>query len=172
MIKISNLNKSYGKNKVLDNLNCNIKTNSIYGLIGANGAGKSTLLRIIADVIRRDSGSVLIDDREVENNEVVKQKVAFLPDDLYFFPGYTMLDMAKFYEAMYEKFDMSYFKELAEMLKLDIHSKVENFSKGMKRQVSLICTIATNADYMLFDETFDGLDPVIRNLMKKIIAKQ
>lgn len=172
MIKISNLNKSYGKNKVLDNLNCNIKTNSIYGLIGANGAGKSTLLRIIADVIRRDSGAVLIDDREVENNEVVKQKVAFLPDDLYFFPGYTMLDMAKFYEAMYEKFDMGYFKELAEMLKLDIHSKVENFSKGMKRQVSLICTIATNADYMLFDETFDGLDPVIRNLMKKIIAKQ
>lgn len=172
MIKISNLNKSYGKNQVLDNLNCNIKTNSIYGLIGANGAGKSTLLRIIADVIRRDSGSVLIDDREVEDSEIVKQKIAFLPDDLYFFSGYTMLDMAKFYEAMYEKFDMAYFKELAEMLKLDINSKVENFSKGMKRQVSLICTIATNADYLLFDETFDGLDPVIRNLMKKIIAKQ
>lgn len=172
MIKISNLNKSYGKNQVLDNLNCNIKTNSIYGLIGANGAGKSTLLRIIADVIRRDSGSVLIDDREVEDSEIVKQKIAFLPDDLYFFSGYTMLDIAKFYEAMYEKFDMAYFKELAEMLKLDINSKVENFSKGMKRQVSLICTIATNADYLLFDETFDGLDPVIRNLMKKIIAKQ
>ncbi len=166
------MNKSYGKNQVLDNLNCNIKTNSISGLIGANGAGKSTLLRIIADVIRRDSGSVLIDDREVEDSEIVKQKIAFLPDDLYFFSGYTMLDMAKFYEAMYEKFDMAYFKELAEMLKLDINSKVENFSKGMKRQVSLICTIATNADYLLFDETFDGLDPVIRNLMKKIIAKQ
>lgn len=172
MIKISDLNKSYGKNQVLDNLNCNIKTNSIYGLIGANGAGKSTLLRIIADVIRRDSGSVLIDDREVEDSEIVKQKIAFLPDDLYFFSGYTMLDIAKFYEAMYEKFDMAYFKELAEMLKLDINSKVENFSKGMKRQVSLICTIATNADYLLFDETFDGLDPVIRNLMKKIITKQ
>lgn len=172
MIKISNLKKSYGKNTVLENLNCNIKTNSIYGLIGANGAGKSTLLRIISDVIRRDSGTVLIDDREVEDNEEVKQKVAFLPDDLYFFSSYTMLDMAKFYQAMYSKFDMEYFKELAAMLKLDIYSKVENFSKGMKRQVALICTLATNADYMLFDETFDGLDPVIRNLMKKIIAKQ
>ena len=172
MIKISNLSKSYGKNKVLENLNCSIKTNSIYGLIGANGAGKSTLLRIIADVIRKDCGEVLVDDREVQGNEKVKQKIAFLPDDLFFFSGYTMLDMAKFYEAMYSKFDMSYFKKLAEMLKLDINSKVENFSKGMKRQVSLICTLATNADYMLFDETFDGLDPVIRNLMKKIIAKQ
>lgn len=172
MIKISNLNKSYGKHKVLENLNCNIKTNSIYGLIGANGAGKSTLLRIIADVIRKDSGSVLIDDREVEDNEKVKQKVAFLPDDLYFFPGYTMLDMAKFYQDMYRKFDLDYFKELATMLKLDVNAKVETFSKGMKRQVSLVCTLATNAEYMLFDETFDGLDPVIRNLMKKIIAKQ
>lgn len=172
MIKISNLNKSYGKHKVLENLNCNIKTNSIYGLIGANGAGKSTLLRIIADVIRKDSGAVLIDDREVEDNEKVKQKVAFLPDDLYFFPGYTMLDMAKFYQDMYKKFDLNYFKELATMLKLDVNAKVETFSKGMKRQVSLVCTLATNAEYMLFDETFDGLDPVIRNLMKKIIAKQ
>ena len=172
MIKISNLNKSYGNKKVLENLNCNIKTNCIYGLIGANGAGKSTLLRIINDVFRRDSGTILIDDREVENNSELKQKLAFLPDDLFFFSGYTMLDMAKFYEAMYEKFDMKYFKELAGILKLDINAKVDSFSKGMKRQVALICTLATNAEYMFFDETFDGLDPVVRNLMKKIIAKQ
>lgn len=172
MIKISNLNKSYGNKKVLENLNCNIKTNCIYGLIGANGAGKSTLLRIINDVFRRDSGTILIDDKEVENNSELKQKLAFLPDDLYFFSNYTMLDMAKFYEAMYKKFDMKYFKELAEILKLDINAKVDSFSKGMKRQVALICTLATNADYMFFDETFDGLDPVVRNLMKRIIAKQ
>ena len=172
MIKISNLNKSYGNKKVLENLNCNIKTNCIYGLIGANGAGKSTLLRIINDIFRRDSGTILVDDKEVENNSELKQRLAFLPDDLFFFSNYTMLDMAKFYEALYKKFDMKYFKELAEILKLDINAKVDSFSKGMKRQVALICTLATNADYMFFDETFDGLDPVVRNLMKKIIAKQ
>lgn len=173
MIKISDLSKSYdGKSAVLEKLNCNIKTNCIYGLIGANGAGKSTLLRIINDVIRRDEGAVLIDDVEVENNAKVKQKLAFLPDDLFFYPNYTMLDMAKYYEAMYEKFDMEYFKELAKTLNLDINAKVDSFSKGMKRQVALICTLATNADYMFFDETFDGLDPIVRNLMKKIIAKQ
>ena len=172
MIKISNLTKSYDRKTVLENLNCNIKTNCIYGLIGANGAGKSTLLRIINDVIRRNSGSVLIDDVEVENNEAVKQKLAYLPDDLFFYPNYTMLDMAKYYKAMYKKFDMEYFKELAKLLNLDLKAKVDSFSKGMKRQVALICTLATNADYMFFDETFDGLDPVVRNLMKKIIAKQ
>ena len=172
MIKISNLSKSYGNNKVLENLNCNIKTNSIYGLIGANGAGKSTLLRIINDIYRRDSGSIEIDGVEIENNEELKQKLVFIPDDLYFFPGYTLKEMAKFYESLYKKFDMKYLEELAGILKLDLNSKLQNFSKGMKRQCALICAIATNSDYMFFDETFDGLDPIIRNLIKKIIVKQ
>ena len=172
MIEIRNLSKSYGKKKVLDKLNCNIKTGSIYGLIGANGAGKSTLLRIINDVFKRDEGTVLIDDVEIEDNEELKQRLVFVPDDLYFFPGYTLKEMAKFYEAMYKKFDMKYLEELAKILKLDLNVKIQNFSKGMKRQCSLICAIARNADYMFFDETFDGLDPVVRNLMKKILAKQ
>lgn len=172
MIEIKDLNKSYGKKKVLDNLNCNIKTNSIYGLIGANGAGKSTLLRIINDIFKRDSGKIEIDGKEVEENEELKQKLVFVPDDLYFFPNYSLLDMAKFYKSMYKNFDMDYVKELAEILKLNINTKLQNFSKGMKRQCALICAISTNADYMFFDETFDGLDPVVRNLLKKIIIKQ
>ena len=171
MIKITDLNKTFGNKKVLENLNCNIQTGSIYGLIGANGAGKSTLLRIINDVYRKDSGSVLIDGEEVEDNEKLKQRLAFLPDDLYLIQGYTLKDMAKFYEAMYEKFDMKYVEELAGILKLDLNTKLDSFSKGMKRQCALICILATNADYMFFDETFDGLDPVVRNLMKKILAK-
>ena len=80
--------------------------------------------------------------------------------------------MANFYNSMYKNFDMEYLKKLAEILKLDINTKVQNFSKGMKRQCALICAISTNADYMFFDETFDGVDPVIRGLLKKIIAKQ
>lgn len=171
MIKISNLNKTFYNKKVLENLNCNIQTNSIYGLIGANGAGKSTLLRIINDVYRKDSGSVLVDGNEVENNEELKQRLAFLPDDLYIIPGYSLMDMAKYYQDMYRKFDMNYLKELAELLKLDLNAKLDTFSKGMKRQCALICVLSTNADYMFFDETFDGLDPVVRNLMKKILSK-
>ncbi len=172
MIKITNLSKSYGKKKVLENLNCNIKTNSIYGLVGANGAGKSTLLRIINDVFRRDSGKIEIDGLEIEDNDELKQKLVFVPDDLYFFAGYTLKDMAKLYKDMYINFDMKYLEELASILKLDMNEKIQNFSKGMKRQCALICAIATNADYMFFDETFDGVDPVIRNLLKKIIVKQ
>jgi len=172
MIKITELNKSFCNVKVLENLNCNIKTNSIYGLVGANGAGKSTLLRIINDVFKRDNGKIEIDNEEVSDNEKLKQRMVFIPDDLYFFPNYTLLDMAKFYQSMYEKFDMNYLKELAGILKLNVNSRIQTFSKGMKRQCSLICALATNAEYMFFDETFDGLDPVVRNLIKKVIAKQ
>ncbi len=172
MIEIKNLSKSYGKQKVLDKLNCNIKTGCIYGLIGANGAGKSTLLRIINDIYRKDEGEILIDGERIEDNQELKQKLVFVPDDLFFYPSYTLKDMAKFYESMYKKFDMKYLEELAGILKLDMNAKIQNFSKGMKKQCSLICAISTNAEYMFFDETFDGLDPVVRNLMKKIIAKQ
>ena len=171
MIKIENLSKKYDKVDVLDNLNCTIKDGSIYGLVGSNGAGKSTLLRLITGIFKADSGSILIDEETVFENELIKQNMVFVPDDLFFYPGYTLLDTAKYYDAMYEKFDMEYLKNLANMLKLDLNRKISTFSKGMKRQCALICALATKSKYMFFDETFDGLDPVIRNTMKKVIAK-
>lgn len=172
MIEIKNLTKKFDNQTVLDKLNCKIENNSIYGLVGANGAGKSTLLRIINSIFTPDSGEVIIDGKTTNNNEPLKQKLVFIPDDLFFYQNYTLLDTAKYYEALYPKFDMKYFKKLAQILKLDINQKISNISKGMKRQCALICALSTNADYMLFDETFDGIDPVIRNVMKKIIAKQ
>lgn len=108
----------------------------------------------------------------MEENEAVKQRLVFVPDDLYFFPNYTLLEMAEFYQAMYKQFDMENVKHLAETLKLDLKAKIKTFSKGMKRQCALICAISTNADYLFFDETFDGIDPVVRNLLKQIIRKQ
>lgn len=172
MIRIENLSKKYDKVNVLDNLNCTIKDGSIYGLVGSNGAGKSTLLRLINGIFVPDTGTILIDEEEVFENEKLKQDLVFVPDDLFFYPSYTLLDTAKYYQAMYNKFDMEYLKSLAKTLKLDLNRKISTFSKGMKRQCALICALATHSKYMFFDETFDGLDPVIRNTMKKIIAKQ
>ena len=172
MIKISGVSKKFDTEYVLKDLNCTIKDNCIYGLVGANGAGKSTLLRIINDIFRADSGKVEIDEEDAMDNVDIKQNMVFVPDDLFFYSGYTLMDMAKYYQALYKKFDMKYLKELAAILKLDANRKVNTFSKGMKRQCALICALSTNANYMFFDETFDGLDPVVRNLVKRIIAKQ
>lgn len=171
MIKITNLSKKYDNDYVLDDLNCNIKDNCIYGLVGANGAGKSTLLRLINSVFIPDKGSIKVDGEEVFENEKIKQKMVFVSDDLFFYPSYTLLDTAKYYQALYKDFDMEYLKQLASIFKLSLNKKISTFSKGMKRQCALICAICTNAKYMFFDETFDGLDPIVRNTMKKIIAK-
>lgn len=172
MITIDKLSKKYDKDYILKDLSFNIKDNSIYGLVGANGAGKSTLLRIIMGIFNPDSGTVKIDDEVIFNNSELKQKMVFVPDDLFFYSNYTLMNTAKYYESMYDNFDMNYFKELASLFNLNLNKKINSFSKGMKRQCALICAIATNADYMFFDETFDGLDPVIRNTMKKVLINQ
>ena len=172
MIEITDLCKSFGSHSVLNKLNCKIETGSIYGLVGSNGAGKSTLLRIINNIFKKDSGKITIDGQDIEENEAIKQRLVFIPDDLYFFPNYNLKEMAEFYKAMYKDFDMESVRNLAGVLKLNLNEKIKNFSKGMKRQCALICAISTNADYMFFDETFDGIDPVVRNLLKQIIRKQ
>lgn len=172
MIQIKDVSKSFNNIKILDKLNCTITDNCIYGLVGANGSGKSTLLRLINGIYKQEEGTITMNGEELFDNVTLKQKIVFVPDDLFFYPGYTLKDMFQFYQALYPKFDEEYAVSLAKMFKLDQNRKISTFSKGMKRQCALIASLATNAEYMFFDETFDGLDPVVRNTMKKLIAKK
>ena len=172
MIEIKSVSKKFDTISVLEKLNCTIKDNCIYGLVGANGSGKSTLLRLINGIFHQEEGEIRVDGENSFDNEKIKQNMVFVPDDLYFYPSYTLTDMATFYDAMYEKFDKDYLYELASKLKLNKSGKISSFSKGMKKQCALILALATRSKYMFFDETFDGLDPVIRNFFKKQLAKQ
>lgn len=172
MIEIKNLKKSFDTKIVLSDLCSNIPDNAIYGLIGANGSGKSTLLRLINSIYKPDEGNILIDGVSSYDNEEVKKEMVFVPDDLYFYPGYSLYDTAKFYQAMYPKFNLEFVFDTARKLKLDFNKSINTFSKGMRRQCAIICALATNAKYIFFDETFDGIDPVVRQYFKKLIAKQ
>ena len=173
MIELKNLSKSFTKNKdVLAKLSCKIPDNAIYGLVGANGAGKSTLLRIINSIFKQDAGEVLIDGVNAYENEDLKKEMVFVPDDLFFFSTYSLYEMAKFYQALYPNFEITLVLKEAKTLNLDINQNIASFSKGMKRQCALLCAIATNAKYLFFDETFDGLDPVVRKHFKNLLVKQ
>ena len=173
MIEIKNLRKSFdGTVDVLSGLNCNIPDNAIYGLVGANGSGKSTLLRCINSIYKADAGEICVDGKVSYDNEEIKKEMVFIPDDLYFYPGYSLYDTAKFYQSMYEKFDLEFVFDTARKLKLDFNKSVNTFSKGMRRQCAIICALATNVKYIFFDETFDGIDPIVRRYFKKLIAKQ
>ena len=170
MIKIENVTKQFDTNTALDQVSFNIEKRCIYGLVGTNGSGKSTLLRLIAGVYSPDSGSVQIDGEAVFENPPKKQQVFFVSDDLYFHPQATLQDMAEFYRAAYPRWDNERYKKLCDLFPIGTRRKLSNFSKGMRRQAALILALSCAPDYLLLDEAFDGLDPVIRHAVRRIIS--
>lgn len=167
MITASNLTKRFADVTALDHLNCNIPDGCIYGLVGANGAGKSTFLRLISGIYRPEEGDVRIDGMRVYENIEAKKRFVFVPDELFFLPQSSMTRMATLYATMYERFNMERFEALTKEFRLDPGKSLSTFSKGMRRQAATILALSTMADYIFFDETFDGLDPVMRNLVKQ-----
>ena len=171
MIKTEELTKKFDDYTALDNVSCSIPDGCICGIVGSNGAGKSTLLRLITGIYKPDTGSIYIDDMPVFDNPSIKGRLAFVPDDLYFIPSATINKMSDLYRSVYPNFDMDRCKSLAESFKLEMNRPIATFSKGMKRQAATLLTLATKADYLFFDETFDGFDPIVRNYVKSIICQ-
>lgn len=170
MIRAAGITKKFGSFTALDEVTCNILDGCAYGLVGSNGAGKSTFLRVLAGIYKPDEGVAYFDDEPVYENPSVKEQISFVADELYFLTGSNMKKMALMYKRLYDNFDMDRFNELTKIFGLDPDKNIANFSKGMRRQASIILTLSTRAKYMFFDETFDGLDPVMRNLVKKLIC--
>lgn len=166
MIEISDLSKSYGKNKVLINVNLKVEDGNILGLVGINGAGKSTLLRLLSGVMQADDGKILIDGESVYENEKVKKNIFFLPDDPYYTVNLTGRQQATFYKTFYN-FDDEIFERYAKKFSLNPDKPLRNFSKGMKRQIFISLALACNPKYLFLDETFDGLDPLARLEFKR-----
>ncbi len=171
MIKVNNLSKRFNDFIALENVSCSIGSGCIYGMVGSNGAGKSTFLRALTGVYQPDSGSITIDGEPVWDNPNVKHRIAYVPDELYFLGGSNLKRMKKMYAALYPDFDANRFDELCSMLELPKNKLVSQFSKGMRRQAATILALSCKPDYLFFDETFDGLDPVMRNFVKKLICE-
>ncbi len=172
MIEVKNLTKNFDSIRAIDDITAKIEEGHVFGLIGTNGAGKSTFMRILCGVLKPDTGEVLVDGEAVYDNPAVKSKIFYISDDQYFFKTGTPKDMLKFYETYYAGFDSEKFKSLMKAFDLDINRKVNTFSKGMKKQLSVICGVCAGTKYLLCDETFDGLDPVMRQAVKSIFVKE
>lgn len=171
MIQATNLTKKFENFTALENISCTIHDGCIYGLVGSNGAGKSTLMRIITGVYKQDSGSITIDGQPVWENPEVKGRFTYVPDELYFLPGATINRMASLYKSVYKNFDFARCRELTGVFGLDPAKPISTFSKGMKRQAATLLALSCKPDYIFFDETFDGLDPVMRNYVKGLICE-
>ena len=172
MIEFRNVSKRFDKIQAIDGISATIEEGHVFGLIGTNGAGKSTLMRLLTGVFQPDEGTILVDGEPVYDNPAVKEKMFYISDDQYFFRSGTPKDMLKLYQTYYPNFDNGKWQDLMGKFGLDISRKVNTFSKGMKKQLSVICGVCANTKYLLCDETFDGLDPVMRQAVKAIFVKE
>lgn len=172
MIEIKEVSKSFDDIRALDKVSMSIEESKVFGLIGTNGAGKSTLLRLLAGILKSDKGEIIIDDETVYENDELKQNIFFMSDDQYYLPSGTPKDMAGFYAGVYRDFDYDTFHTLLDVFKLEKDRKINTFSKGMKKQLLVVLALSSKAKYLLCDETFDGLDPVVRQATKSLFISE
>ena len=128
------------------------------------------MLRIISGILRQDSGRVEVLGQPVYDNPAIKKNIFFIPDDPYFFRNGNAGDMGRYYGSVYPEFDGDRFHRLLGDFSLDPSRRISNYSRGMKKQLAILCGVCSNARYLLCDETFDGLDPVMRQAVKSIFA--
>lgn len=170
MIEASKLTKRFDDITALDSIDASIKEGEVFGLIGTNGAGKSTFLRCAAGIYRPDEGSISIDGEEIFENRSIKQKFFFISDEQYFFSNANSLEMGSYYKSIYPSFDMGRYRKLLSDFGLSEKRKINTFSKGMKKQTAVLLAVCSGTEYIFCDETFDGLDPVMRQAVKSLFA--
>lgn len=176
MIEVKDLCKSFGSQKVLDNLKLNVKKASVYGLVGPNGAGKTTLIKHLAGIYRADGGCAMVCGETVFNNAGPKRNMFYIPDELYFFSQYSIDETARFYAGIYPSWDWERYNLLKRAFPIDTKRRIVKLSKGMQKQVAFWLGISSLPRLMLMDEPVDGLDPVMRkqvwNLMLQDVAER
>ncbi len=169
MIEIQNVGIKFDTFSALDGVSLTVPDGCAYGLIGSNGAGKSTLLRLLSGVYKPSAGSVKIDGEEAYRSSSAKSKLFFVSDETAQFNAMTLDGMRDYYKRFYDNFSVELFEKLMDTVKLPHHKRLSGFSKGMKRQAAVICGVSCRTKYLFLDEVFDGLDPMMRKIIKGMI---
>jgi ABC-2 type transport system ATP-binding protein len=171
LITVKNVNKFFDDYHALNDLSINVNKGSIYGLVGTNGSGKTTIIKHLTGVLKQDSGEILFDGEPVYENEELKKKIGFIPDDLSYLATFTMRDAVKYYRSVYPVWDEERYADMMEKFGLGSRKRIHSFSKGMQKQAAFILTMCTHPSYLILDEPIDGLDPIIRRLVWKYIIE-
>ena len=169
MLELKNITKTFGSFKALDDLSMTVPKGAVYGLVGPNGAGKSTAIRHMTGVYRADSGEVLMEGQPVYENPQIKERIGYIPDDIFYFNTATMEDMRSFYRGVYPQFDDELYNRLFEVFQLPKKTQLRRFSKGMQKQAAFHLSICCRPDLLILDEPVDGLDPVMRRQVWSLI---
>ena len=170
MIEAKNLTKRFDGFTAVDNIDLKIGDAAVFGLVGTNGAGKSTFMKMAAGILKPDSGSIAIDGDEVYEKPLTKERFFYISDDHYFFSNAAPEEIMRFYANIYPLFDIDRYRKLIKAFELPDKRKISTYSKGMKKLLAIIYGLSAGTTYLFCDETFDGLDPVMRQAVKSLIA--
>ena len=168
MLEMKQVTKTFGTFKALDDLSLQVPKGAVYGLVGPNGAGKSTVIRHLTGIYRPDSGFVTVDGQPIADDPGLKERIGYIPDEVFYFPSATMEDMHRFYRDLYSRFDDGLYEKLKEIFPLPAGA-IRRFSKGMQKQAAFHLTLCTRPDVLILDEPVDGLDPVMRRQVMSLV---
>ena len=169
MIEVRNVIKEFDGFRALDDMSMTVPTGAVYGLVGPNGAGKSTIIRHPTGIYRQDAGEITIDGAPVFENPEVKSRIAYIPDDIFYYANASIREMMDFYRSIYPHFDAERFKKLADVFGLDPKRQMRRLSKGMQKQAAFWIAVSLRPEILILDEPVDGLDPVMRRRIWSII---
>ena len=169
MIEVKNVVKTFDGFAALNDATLSVPTGAVYGLVGPNGAGKSTIIRHLTGIFRQDSGTVRLGGEDVWENAALKAKIAAIPDDWYYFNSAGIGDMMRFYKGFYPNFSTERYEKLREVFELDEKRPIRRFSKGMQKQAAFWLALSAMPDYLILDEPVDGLDPVMRRQVWRLM---
>ena len=172
MLTVQGLDKRFGNKTAIADLSLTLEEGHIFGMLGTNGAGKSTLLRVMSGILRADEGSVRLDNMHVYENPAAKREICYLSDDPTFLPNASIAEMGRMQAAYYPEYSESKLKALCERFSLPMNERITSFSKGTQKRAQICLGLALNPRVLLCDETFDGLDPVMRDSFKRVLSQE
>ncbi|MGE7908124.1 ABC transporter ATP-binding protein [Lysinibacillus xylanilyticus] len=168
MIEVKNVEKKYGRKRVLKGLSFTAKKGEITCLIGINGVGKTTIMKAIMALTPINSGEILIDGEKIRKESY--EKVTFIPDTITMLPQMKICDAFAFMADFYKNWDSKRAEELLQFFKLDPTERIANLSKGNMAKVNMILGLALNVDYLLMDEPFSGIDIFSREQIAEVFT--
>jgi len=173
ILEIKHLKKYYGKIRGVEDVSIKLNSGEAYGFIGPNGAGKSTTIRTLMNLINKTSGTILINGKELDKNDLeIKKLIGYLPSEIYLYDDLTVKEMLDFHESFYKKNLNKRRKQLVKLFKLDESKKVEDLSLGNTKKLGIVLAFMHEPKILILDEPTSGLDPIMQNTFYELLLEE
>lgn len=173
VIEIKNLTKNYGKARGITDISFNVEEGEIFGFIGPNGAGKSTTIRTLLSLIYPTSGSATIFGKDcIQFAPEIKKEIGYLPSEVFYYDNMRVKDLLNYSASFYKKDCSKRMKELAEIMDLDLHKKIDDLSLGNKKKVGIVQGLLHEPKLIILDEPTSGLDPLMQQKFFELLEEE